>query len=200
MPGKHNPTMCGKHDPTIDTDEEHWPLTSTNETEPSPYKIDLAYGGLRLSVFNSYIDIPRRFAVMVPDDLRIEVDIKVITSATLSSYGIFCLNNKNNAFAYYFLIVNNEFASIQKHIIDGEWIKLLPGNGLISLDNLNQGENTNHIRADCLRNQFSLYVNGVKAASIVDDSLPNGLVGLAVFGSETGNTEIVFDNFTLYIP
>ena len=96
-------------------------------------------------------------------------------------------------------ISSNGWATIQKYS-NGQWIPLLRDAQTISLDNINKGYNTNHIRADCIGDELTLYVNSKQVASIMDASFSEGNIGLVagLYGNE--GTEILFDNFYIYMP
>jgi len=65
---------------------------------------------------------------------------------------------------------------------------------------IQQGFATNRLRADCIGDTLTLYVNGKLAASAIDSSYTGGDVGFIVGTFDIPNTEIAFDNLTVYSP
>jgi hypothetical protein len=59
---------------------------------------------------------------------------------------------------------------------------------------------TNHIRADCIQDKLSLYVNGVHLIDVIDGDLLEGNVGLIAGTWDTPGTDILFDNFLVIQP
>ena len=65
---------------------------------------------------------------------------------------------------------------------------------------INKGQNTNHIKVECIGNSLSLTVNGHLLAQVVDSTLASGEIGLVV-GSYGGvYSEVTFDNLVVYEP
>jgi hypothetical protein len=58
----------------------------------------------------------------------------------------------------------------------------------------------NHIRADCIGNSLTLYVNGEVLADVSDSDFSNGDVGLAGGTYDEGGSDMRFDNFVVYRP
>ena len=78
--------------------------------------------------------------------------------------------------------------------------KMISSDKLQPSDLVKQGEASNHVRADCIGNSLTLYVNGKKAASATDSTLTGGDVGLIAGTYSTPGTDILFDNFMVYKP
>ena len=65
---------------------------------------------------------------------------------------------------------------------------------------INRGVSVNHLRADCVDNVLTFYVNGQQLAQVKDDTLTHGAVGvLAGTFSEPG-VDVLFDNFVAIQP
>jgi hypothetical protein len=165
----------------------------------------VSYKNLGLSLYvskaNSMIyGSPSALTVMIyslPNDMRIEVDATLMSGSDNNIFGILCRRNANG---FYFLGISSKgSATIQKYSI-GQWIPLLRGAEAITLDNINKGISTNHIRADCVGEELTLYVNSKQVVSIRDGSYPGGYFGLYVGSYESIGTEILFDNFYIYVP
>jgi len=58
----------------------------------------------------------------------------------------------------------------------------------------------NHLRADCVGNRLTLFVNGEILADVSDADFTSGDVGLAGGTYEEAGTDMRFDNFIVYRP
>lgn len=58
----------------------------------------------------------------------------------------------------------------------------------------------NRVRADCIGDHLTLYVNGEILAEVTDADFTSGDVGLAGGTYDDGGTEMRFDNFVVYRP
>jgi hypothetical protein len=65
---------------------------------------------------------------------------------------------------------------------------------------IKQGAASNHIRADCIGNSLTLYVNDVQVATVNDISFSEGDVGLMAGAYDVPGVDILFDNFVVYKP
>ena len=58
----------------------------------------------------------------------------------------------------------------------------------------------NHIRADCIGNELTLYVNGQQVATATDSEFTGGDIGVIAGTFSTPGTDIHFDNFVVTRP
>jgi hypothetical protein len=79
-------------------------------------------------------------------------------------------------------------------------MELIGEDKMATSDEINLGLDTNHIRADCVGSELSLYVNGKLLTSVTDTDFANGDVGLIAGTYDTAGTDIHFDNFVVYDP
>ena len=71
---------------------------------------------------------------------------------------------------------------------------------MLPTEDVNQGNATNRIQADCVGTRLVLYANNVKLAEIEDSSFSSGDIGLlAGTLAETG-VDIQFDNLVVKKP
>jgi hypothetical protein len=63
-----------------------------------------------------------------------------------------------------------------------------------------QGNAVNQLRADCVGNRLSLYVNQQKFAEVEDSDFTIGDVGLMTGAYQTPGVEVHFDNFYVIKP
>ena len=139
----------------------------------------------------------------MPVDLKIEVDATKNSGPDDNDFGVICRYTKKNDLPsfYQFMVTSDGYVGItlvngndQKIISDSEE-KLQPS------DLVKQGEASNHVRADCIGNTLTLYVNGTKAASATDSTLSSaGDVGVIAGTYSAPGTDIFFDNFIVSKP
>ena len=153
---------------------------------------DYADGGYRISV-----DQPSLVTWSNPgknfQDVTIEVDATKQAGSDENAFGVMCRYRDNEN--YYTLMIGSDgYAEIAVTIFD-QTKRLVDGffdaDGVIL-----PGEETNHIRAECIGNELSLYVNDELIATATDDSFGEGDVGLVAGTYDTPGTDVVFDNFS----
>jgi hypothetical protein len=131
------------------------------------------------------------------NNVRIEVDATKNGGPDKNGFGIICRYQDQDNF-YRFYITNDGYAGIIRRaqgnpkVISASDRKLQPVNGI------NSGSVTNHIRADCIDNTLTLYVNGTQVATATDSTFTGGDVGLIAQSFDTGGVDIVFHNFIVY--
>jgi hypothetical protein len=129
-------------------------------------------------------------------DVRIEVDAVKIGGPDNNSFGVICRYSHENF--YGFIISSDGYYGISKRkngdhqIIGAEGMKTSPV--------IQQGTATNHIRADCIGNDLTLYVNGEKLQEVTDNDFPNGDVGLLAGSFDVGGIDIRFNRFQVLKP
>lgn len=130
-------------------------------------------------------------------DVRVEVDAWK-ASGPDGDAAIICRYKDEQNF-YLLNITTDGYYGISK-IVAGE--DTLIGSDMLEFSSLiktGAGE-VNHLRADCIGNRLSLYVNGDILAEVTDSDLTSGDVGLASGTYDDPGTEMRFDNFVVYRP
>ena len=132
-------------------------------------------------------------------DVRIEVDATKIAGPDDNDMGVLCrYTNKNDAFNfYYFLITNDGYVGIAK--MKDSNSQMLSSEKMTKSDAVNK-TSTNHIRADCIGDQLTLYVNGAQVATATDSEYTGGDIGLIAGTFSTPGVDIHFDNFIVTKP
>jgi hypothetical protein len=131
-------------------------------------------------------------------DVRIEVDAVKMAGPDLNDIGVICRYKDPGNF-YFFSVSSDGYYGVSK-FINGEeqWIGMeYPQQ---DKDTIQTGMATNHIRADCIQDKLSLYVNGVHLIDVIDGDLLEGNVGLIAGTWDTPGTDILFDNFLVIQP
>jgi hypothetical protein len=132
-------------------------------------------------------------------DVIVEVDAIKKGGAPDGFLGIVCRDEKVNGqeHSYFLIFDGNGAASINK----------FADNSVSSLGNaqsdpilaLNEGD-TVHVRAECVGNTLTLYVNDVQLVTATDDSFSSGDAGLIAGAADTPGTDVMFDNFSVHRP
>jgi hypothetical protein len=141
---------------------------------------------------NPYLDFP--------GDVKVEVDASKISGSQYDEFGLICRYTENSDGTYnyyYFAIAIDGLGVIYK--VDHNEDSIVSGPPQDMSDVVYSGEQINHIRADCIGDTLTLYVNGQILNSATDSTFSGGDVGLRA-DSESGGTEIIFDNFIVYSP
>ena len=58
----------------------------------------------------------------------------------------------------------------------------------------------NHLRADCIGDRLTFYINFTEVASATDSDLPGGDVGLVAGAFTEPGVDVLFDNFVVVQP
>jgi hypothetical protein len=171
------------------------PGTGWNRVKEETGETDYANGVYRILVNAPNTDLwasPGRDFT----DVRIEVDTIRVGGDLNNRYGIICRVTDRTSF-YIFLISTDGYYGIGK--IRGDQYELIGMNALQPTDKVLEAGN-NHLRADCVGDRLSLYVNGDKLAEVQDNELATGDAGLIAGAYGVAGTDIYFDNFSVLKP
>lgn len=128
-------------------------------------------------------------------DVVIEVQANQLSSFENNAYGVMCrADTSNNGDGYYFLISGDGYYTIS--IGTGE--DVTPLFDWTQSSTIKKGQATNKIRAVCVSNYLALYVNDTFLAEIRDNDYANGYTGFAATAFDGGDTDISFDNVTIW--
>lgn len=130
-------------------------------------------------------------------DAVIEVDAIKAAGNDNNLYGITCRMQHSQNF-YAFLVSADGYYGIYKH--QENKFQLLGQNGMSPSEAISQGNAVNHLRADCVGNTLTFYVNGQKVAETQDDQFTNGDIGLIAGALSAPGVVIQFDNFAVFKP
>ena len=132
-------------------------------------------------------------------DVVVEVDAVKKGGAADAFFGVVCRDEKvdGQEHLYFMIFDGNGTASINK----------FADNSMLSLGNaqtdpipaVNDG-GTVHIRAECISNTLTLYVNDKQLVTATDDSFTAGDAGLIAGTVDTPGTDVLFDNFLVRRP
>jgi uncharacterized protein YceK len=132
------------------------------------------------------------------NDVRVEADAIKTTGPDDSVFGVVC--RYRNTENYYALVISGEgLAGIAK-VQSSRGLILISGESLMPDVNILKGLATNHLRADCVGDSLTLYVNDSQVASATDTSLSGGDAGLFLGAFDMPGADVYFDNFVVRKP
>ncbi|MCB9136086.1 MAG: serine/threonine protein kinase [Anaerolineales bacterium] len=130
-------------------------------------------------------------------DVRLEVDVTKLAGPDTNEFGLICRYVDTNNF-YFLTATSDGYYSISKYVA-GEYIAL-SDDTFVATDYVNQGNASNHLRADCVGNTLTLYINGQLIASATDREFSLGDVGMMTGSYNEPGADVLFDNFFVYQP
>jgi hypothetical protein len=134
------------------------------------------------------------------DDVRIEADAIKVGGQGDNRFGVICrLNGPPEQSNFYVLMISSDgYYGIGK--VRGPDTSLLGAAAMLPSEAIHLGGDPNHIRADCVGNRLTLYVNGFKLAEVSDPEFRSGDVGLLAGAYQNPGVDIRFDNFSVLKP
>ncbi len=128
-------------------------------------------------------------------DVRVEADVKKLNGPEENRAGLMCRYHGGD---YYFFVISNDgYYGIGKFI--GGQTLLLGQNAMQASDTI-QKEAVNHIRADCVGNTLTLYVNFKQVATAQDSDFTTGDVGVLAGSFTQPGVDVLFQNFMVLQP
>ena len=130
-------------------------------------------------------------------NVHLEVLASNLNGLMNNGFGLVCRYQDDSNY-YAFLISSDGYYGILR-VLFGNYT-VLNGGELQYSEAIRQGENTNHIRADCNGNQLTLYVNNIQLAQVQDDIFSDGKIGMIASSFEESGVAILFDDFLAIYP
>lgn len=156
--------------------------------------MDYDGGGYRILIqqpgFNLWSTPKRNFG-----DVRIEADVTKLNGPDENRAGLMC--RYQNGDYYFFIISSDGFYAIGKFI--GGNTLLLDQTEMRSTEFIKVNE-PNHLRADCIGNTLSFYVNFNEVAVVQDSDFPSGDVGVLAGAFSQPGVDVLFDDFVVIQP
>ncbi|HAF61855.1 MAG TPA: hypothetical protein DCK95_05970 [Anaerolineaceae bacterium] len=131
------------------------------------------------------------------ENTRMEVFAANLNGLMNNGFGLVCRYQDDENY-YAFLVSSDGYFGILRVLYGG--FTVLNSGKMQYSDIIRQGESINHIRADCVGNQLTLYVNNNLLAQVEDDVFSEGLLGLTASSFEEPGVAILFDNFLVMNP
>jgi hypothetical protein len=128
-------------------------------------------------------------------DVRVEADVTRVNGPAENRAGLICRYQGGN---YYFFIISTDgFYGLGK-FIGGQAI-LVGQESMVPFAGI-QTDGINHLRADCVGNTLTFYVNFTQVASVQDADFPTGDVGLLAGAFNEPGVDVMFKNFVVIQP
>jgi hypothetical protein len=128
-------------------------------------------------------------------DVRVEADVFRLTGPAENRMGLIC--RYQNGDYYFFIISNDGYYAVGKYI-GGQ--TLLLGQTEMQPSEFIQQDAVNHLRADCIGDTLTFYVNYNQVASVQDSDFANGDVGLLAGAFSEPGVDVLFDHFVVLQP
>lgn len=156
--------------------------------------MDYDSGGYRMYVqragYNIWSTPEKNFS-----DVRVEADLFRLNGPAENRMGLMC--RYQNGDYYFFVISNDGFYAIGK-FIGGQ--TLLLGQTEMQPSEFILKDAVNHLRADCIGDTLTFYVNFNEVASVQDTDFPNGDVGLLTGAFNEPGVDVLYDHFMVIQP
>jgi serine/threonine protein kinase len=165
--------------------------------------IQNAQGGYSYQTDGYHITVEEMDAVLwaktsrADDNVSIYVDAKPVREGMNGYYGLLCRIQDEKNF-YYFVVRSNGDYNIGKYK-NGEFQPLFSNEWKRS-DAINQGSQTNRLKANCSANILRFYANNVMLGEVVDTDFVSGFSGIVVAALDTLGSEVLFNNFLITQP
>ncbi len=156
--------------------------------------MDYDGGGYRILVrqpkFNFWSVPERNFG-----DVRVEVDAIKLNGPDENRMGLMCRYQRGD---YYFFVISSDGYYVIGKFMGG--MTLLLGQSEMQASDAIQGGTMNHLRADCIGNTLTFYINFAEVASATDTDLRNGDVGVVAGAFSEPGVDVLFDHFVVMQP
>ena len=131
-------------------------------------------------------------------DVRVEVDAHKIAGVDDNEFGIICRHADPSNY-YAGVITSDGYFGFWRRM-DGNDLEMIGYESMQTSDAIKLGGETNHIRLDCVGSTLTLYANGTMLGQATDTSISSGDAGLYAGTFDTAGTDVLFDNFVVYVP
>ena len=128
-------------------------------------------------------------------DVRIEADLVKLGGPAENRMGLMC---RYQAGDYYFFIISNDGYYAVGKFIGG--LTLLLGESEMRSSELVKPNAMNHLRADCIGDTLTFYLNFQEIAVVQDTDLPSGDVGVLAGSFSQPGVDVSFDHFVVMQP
>jgi len=160
---------------------------------------DYYQGQYRILVQETQTDLWANPSQSFPADVIVEVQAVKNSGPDDNDFGVLCRYQGVNNYVF-FIISSDGYAGIGK-VENGSQNLLNPDQAMVPVEGIPTGANAiYHIRAACVGNNLTLYVNGQKIMEAQDPAPTAGDVGLMAGTFDTPGTDILFDDFRVLSP
>jgi hypothetical protein len=156
--------------------------------------MDYDGGGYRILVQQPQLNIwstpEKDFA-----DVRLEADVIKLNGPDENRMGLICRYRGGD---YYFFIISNDGYYVIGKFIGG--LTLLLGQSEMQASGAIQTGTMNHLRADCIGDKLTFYINFSEVSSATDADFSTGDVGVLAGAFSEPGVDVLFDNFVVIQP
>jgi hypothetical protein len=128
-------------------------------------------------------------------DVRLEADVIKLNGPDENRMGLICRYRGGD---YYFFMISNDGYYVIGKFIGG--LTLLLGQSEMQASEAIQTGTMNHLRADCIGDKLTFYINFTEVASAADADFPSGDVGVVAGAFAEPGVDVLFDNFVVLQP
>jgi hypothetical protein len=128
-------------------------------------------------------------------DVRVEADVIRLDGPDENRMGLLCRYQGGD---YYFFVISNDGYYVIGKFIGG--LTLLLGQSEMTTSETIQTGTMNHLRADCIGDKLTFYINFTEVASAIDADFPSGDVGVLAGSFAEPGVDVLFDNFVVLQP
>jgi hypothetical protein len=128
-------------------------------------------------------------------DVRAEADVLRLSGPEENRAGLICRYQNGNF--YFFLLSNDGYYGVGK--FTGGQAVLLGQTEMQPSAFINK-DTVNHLRADCVGNTLTFYINNNQVASVQDGDFAKGDVGLLAGAFSQPGVDVLFDHFMVIQP
>jgi hypothetical protein len=156
--------------------------------------MDYDGGGYRILVRQPKLNV---WSISEKDfgDVRVEADVIRLNGPDENRMGLICRYQRGN---YYFFVISNDGFYVIGKFIGGLTLPLSQTEMQAS-DAIQVGT-MNHLRADCVGDKLTFYINFTEVASATDPDFSSGDVGLVAGSFTEPGVDVLFDNFVVLQP
>ena len=156
--------------------------------------MDYDSGGYRILVQQPQLNI---WSTSEKDfgDVRVEADVIKLNGPDENRMGLICRYRGGD---YYFFIISNDGYYVIGKFIGG--LTLLLGQSEMQASEAIQAGTMNHLRADCIADKLTFYINFSEVASATDADFSTGDVGVLAGAFSEPGVDVLFDNFVVIQP
>ncbi len=172
------------------------PESGWNRVTTEDGSTDYADGVYRILVNRAYLEIWSKPGLDF-DDVSVEVDAYKVSMERENRFGLICRAIDPYNF-YTFMISSDGYYGIGK--VTGEQYVLVGMQTMQPSEFIHLGSDLNHLRADCIGDTLTFYVNGQLLEQVRDNEFLYGDVGLIVGTYHVPGSDIRFDNFVVIEP
>jgi hypothetical protein len=128
-------------------------------------------------------------------DVRVEADVIKLNGPDANRMGLICRYQGGD---YYFFMISNDGYYVIGKFIGG--LTLLLGQSEMQASDAIHTGTMNHLRADCIGDKLTFYINFTEVASATDPDFSSGDAGLVAGSFTEPGVDVLFDNFVVLQP